>query len=119
MIAQTQITVRRKTSYADFLRAYKIEIDGVAVGSMRAGSSVTFPISPGPHALVLQIDWCCSKQVDFEAEDGEQISFECGSSLAGWRLLLAPFYVVFRTRKYLWLRRTACSVSELEAGEAA
>lgn len=105
MSDQTQITVRRTTSYADRLRAYKVKVDGVVVGSVRARESVTVPVAPGRHSLVLRIDWCGSEQIDFEVQPGENVFFECGSSLAGWRVLLALFYIIFRTHHYLWLRR--------------
>ena len=102
---QTQITVRRTTSYADRLRAYKVKIDGVVVGSIRARESVTIPVVPGRHSLTLRIDWCGSEQIDFEVSPGQHLFFECGSNLAGWRIFLALFYIIFRTRQYLWLRR--------------
>lgn len=102
---QTQITVSRTTSYADRLRAYKVKVDGMVVGSVRARKSVTVPVSPGRHSLVLRIDWCGSEQIDFEIQPGEHVFFDCGSSLAGWRLLLAVFYITFRAHQYLWLRR--------------
>lgn len=105
MSDQAQITVRRKTSYADRLRAYEVRLDGVAVGSVRARGAVTVPVSPGKHSLALRIDWCGSPRVDFEAHTGEELVFECGSSLSGWRLLLGLFYIIFRTKQYLWLRR--------------
>ncbi len=107
MSDQTQITVRRTTSYADRLRAYKIVLDGALVGTVRAGQSATVSTTPGRHSLVLRIDWCGSEEVSFEARTGEHITFECGSSLAGWRVLLAIVYMIFRTREYLWLRRAA------------
>jgi hypothetical protein len=106
MSEQTHITVRRTTSYGDRLRAYKIKVDGVVVGSVRARKSVTIPISPGRHSLVLRIDWCSSGQIDFESLQGDHIVFECGSSLTGWRFLLALYYIIFRAHQYLWLRRT-------------
>ena len=105
MSDQTQITVRRTTSYADRLRAYKVKVDGVVVGLVRARESITVPVSPGRHSLVIRIDWCGSEQIDFEAQSGEHIHFACGSNLAGWRLLLTIFYVTFWTRQYLWLRQ--------------
>jgi hypothetical protein len=104
---QTQITVRRATSYADRLRAYKIMLDGVLVGPVRARQSVTIPVAPGRHSLVLRIDWCGSEEIPFEVHPGEHITFECGSSLTGWRIFLGIVYVLFRTREYLWLRRAA------------
>jgi hypothetical protein len=104
---QTEITLRRKTSYLDRLRSYKVKLDGGVIGSVRANQSMTLPISPGRHSIVLRIDWCGSKQVDFEIHQGEHVFFECGSNLAGWRILLTPFYIIFRTQQYLWLRNTA------------
>lgn len=105
MSDQTQITVRRTTSYADRLRAYKVKVDREVVGSVRARESITVPVSPGRHSLVLRIDWCGSETIDFEIQPGENVCFECGSNLAGWRQLLTLFYITFRTRQYLWLRR--------------
>ena len=102
---RAQIRVRQMTSYADRLRAYKVKINGVVLGSVRAGDSVTIPVSPGRHSLVIRINWCGSPEIGFDAYPSEPVIFECGSSLAGWRVLLALFYVIFRTHKYLWLRR--------------
>ena len=67
---QAQITVRRTTSYADRLRAYKIKIDGVITGAVRAHESVTIPVSSGRHSLVIRIDWCGSQQIDFDVQAG-------------------------------------------------
>ncbi|MDB6063961.1 MAG: hypothetical protein JWR26_169 [Pedosphaera sp.] len=108
MSGQTQITIRREDGtkgYADRLRAYKIKVDGVLVGSVRLRDSFTIPISPGRHSLVIRIDWCGSQQIEFEAKPGEHISFECGCSVTGRRSAL--IHIIFRTHDYLWLRRTA------------
>jgi hypothetical protein len=104
---QTQITIRRTTNYADRLRAYKIKIDDVVVGQVRAGDSITIPITSGRHSIILRIDWCGSHLIDFDVQTGENVIFECGSSLGGWRVFLAIFYIVFFTDQYLWLRRTS------------
>src|SRR5687767_12670256 len=105
MSEQAQITVRRTTGYPDRLRAYKVNVDGAVVGLIRARESVTVPISPGRHSVRLRIDWCSSEQIDFQTQPGEHVFFECGSSLSGWRVLLALFYITFWTHRYLWLRR--------------
>jgi hypothetical protein len=107
MSDEAHITIQRDKSYADRLRAYKVAVDGVVVASVRAGQSVTVPVSAGGHTLGPRIDWCGSEELQFKAQAGERITFECGSSLTGltgWRALLALFYVLFRTQ-YLWLRR--------------
>ena len=105
MSEQTQITVRRTTNYADRLRAYKVRVDDQVLGSVRAGESVTIPVSPGRHSLMLRIDWCGCEQIDFQVQPGEQVYFECGSSLTSWRIVLVLYYIVFNTHQYLWLRQ--------------
>ena len=107
MSNQTQITVRRTTSYADRFRAYKVKIDGVVVCSVRAGDIATIPVISGRHSLELRIDWGGSEKIDFAIKPAERICFECGSSLAGWRVLLALFYATFQPHQWLWLRRAA------------
>jgi hypothetical protein len=104
---EAMVVVRRTTSYADRLRAYRIEIDGVVIGSVRAGQSLALPVKSGRHSIALRIDWCGSGNVEFEVRKDEQAVFDCGSNLAGWRMLLALVYVIFRTRDYLWLRRAS------------
>ena len=107
MNEDAQITIRRGKSYADRFRTYNVQVDRVTVASVRAGQSATVPVMAGQHTLGLRIDWCGSEELQFEARSGEQVTFECGSNLTGWRILLALFYVLFRRRQYLWLRRTA------------
>ena len=104
MSDQTHITIRRTTSYADRLRAYKIVVDGAVAGTVQAGQPVTIPVTPGRHSLCMRIDWC---GIPFEALTEESVTFQCGSSLANWRDFMMFFYVLFRPREYLWLRRAA------------
>jgi hypothetical protein len=99
------VMIRRGKSYADRLRAYRIRIDGIVAASVGAGGSVSIPVAPGRHSLVLRIDWCGSEEIVFDAQPDEHLTFECGSSVAGWRILLLFYYAVFRTSGYLWLRR--------------
>jgi hypothetical protein len=97
-----QITVRRTNNYPDRLRSYKIEINGVVVGSVRARESATVRIAPGRHSLTLRIDRCGSGQIDFDAESNEHILFECGNNSRG---ISALFRIIFRPRQYLWLHQ--------------
>jgi hypothetical protein len=81
----TNLTVARDSGYADRLRAYKIVLDGVVVGTIRNGETKTFSIVPGHHSLSLKIDWCGSKPVKFAAADGMSVTFDAknhGRSLA-------------------------------------
>jgi hypothetical protein len=103
---ETEITIRRGKSYADRLRDYKVEVDGVVVATVRAGQSATVPVTAGRHTLTIRIDWCSSEKLQFDAKSGEHTDFECGSSLTGARILLAIVYI-FRPHQWLWLRRAA------------
>ena len=101
------ITVRRGTSYADRFRAYNIVLDGAVIGKVKRGESVELQASPGHHAIMLKIDWCRSNEVEFNVGLDEKIYFECGSSLTGWKVLLAIFYLILLPHKYLWLQQVS------------
>jgi hypothetical protein len=106
MSNEAQVRIRRSKSFADRLRTYRVELDGLPVASLRAGDLITLPVMSGRHSLSLKIDWCGSEEVQFDAVAGECVEFECGSALTGWRFLLGLFYVCFRPRKYLFLQKT-------------
>jgi hypothetical protein len=101
---ETELVVRRGSSYVDSLRAYKVVVDRVVVAMVRDGQSVAVPITPGRHSLRLRIDWTGSKEFEFDARPGEKIAFECGSNASVQRPFFAFVYVLSRQR-YLWLRR--------------
>jgi hypothetical protein len=102
-----KLRITRGSAFADSLRAYKIKIDGKAIGSIKRKNTVTFPVSPGSHEIMLSIDWCRSNTVGIDIRDGETLDMECGSSLSGWRIFFATYYVMFRPNRYLWLRMAA------------
>ena len=96
------IRIKRDTGYADRLRAYKVVLDGNVVGEIKNGQQVEFDVAPGKHQLNLKIDWCRSNIVDFEVNQ-DNVEFECGNNLRGFKVLLAIFYVLFMRSKYIWL----------------
>jgi hypothetical protein len=92
------------SGYVDILRSYQIIVDGRAVGEIRNGGQVEFDVPPGRHQIHLELNWCRSNVVDFEANRGV-IQFECGSNIRGWKSLIALLYVTFLRDQYLWLRK--------------
>lgn len=100
----SSITLTREQSYADRLRAYRVLLDDTEIGRLGYGESKTFAVPPGQHQIRLTIDWCGSNTVTFHVEDGQTLSFDCGSALQGLRLLLALFYALFAWNSYLWIR---------------
>lgn len=98
------IRVKRVTSYADRIRAYKVICDEVVIGSIKCGQQIEFNIPAGHHRLYLAIDWCRSNTVDIDTDENVS-EFECGSNLRGLRLLLQIVYITFLRNHYLWLKR--------------
>ena len=84
------------------MRAYTIVLDGHVIGEIANNQDVELQVSPGQHSLFLKIDWCMSQVVNFEI-NGEIAFFECGSSLRGFRLLLAIFYLTILRKRYIRL----------------
>ncbi len=54
--------------------------------------------------LRLRIDWCGSNTIHFDVAPDQDIGFDCGSSLTGWRSLLVLVYLFFLPNKYLWIQ---------------
>jgi hypothetical protein len=101
----TRIRLIRRSAVADKLQVYTILIDSGEVGQIKDGQSISIPVSPGQHVVQLRMDWCRSKPVEFSATEGESIPFECGSSLGGWRIVLAVLYITLLRNHYMWIRR--------------
>lgn len=97
------ITISRDSGYADKIRAYRVVVDGSEIGTIGDGESKTFPIEPGPHRLVLKIDWCSSNTVSFDLAENTSVHFQCGSNLRGFSVFLGIYYTLFARDKYLWL----------------
>src|SRR5271156_3708012 len=97
----TNLTIVRDSGYADRLRAYKIVLDGAAIGTIRNGETKTFPIFPGPHSLSLKIDWCGSKPAEFKAAGGVSVAFDAKSNLRGSRIVGALWRSIFARNSWL------------------
>jgi membrane protease YdiL (CAAX protease family) len=101
----TRLRLSRGSAVSDKLQAYKILIDGSEVGEIRDGQTAYLPVSPGSHTVQLRMDWCRSNPVEFGVGEGEVVRLECGSSLQGWRIVLAVLYLTFLRNRYMWIRR--------------
>jgi hypothetical protein len=97
------VRLRRASQVADWLRAYKVIVDGEEVGSIRRGQEAVFDLAPGPHRMSLRIDWAGSNELEL-VSDGAPLELECGSNFAGWRAFLGIKHVVSAAPGYLWLR---------------
>jgi len=107
MNQEAKLTISRPSYYPDRLRTYKIMLDGKEIGGIKAGETFSSNIPVGNHSVFLKIDWCRSNSIDFTANVDSQIQLLCGSSLEGWRIIIAVIYITFLWDKYLWIRKLA------------
>ena len=104
-LSETKLTIRRTTSYADRMRKYIVILDDQTIGTLSAKETITVDVSTRSHRLVIKIDWCSSNLVNFDCIEGDDIAFDCGSNLGGFRIFSSLLYITFLRHKYLWLRR--------------
>jgi hypothetical protein len=86
---------------ADRLRAYRVIIDGVVAGNLRAGALLRCDVSPGRHIVWVAIDWARSEQTQVELAADETARFEC----RGARSAFDAARRSFRPESYLTLER--------------
>ena len=75
---------RDAAPWRDKLRAYKIVVDGVAVGSVANGEAADVAMEPGRHTLRFQIDWAASPTIEFDLDDGHIVTYRCGPNGGAW-----------------------------------
>jgi hypothetical protein len=68
---------RKKGVWRDRLRSYRVILDDDEVARIKQGQAIELPVSAGRHDILLEIDWCSSPTVEFDAQPGEVIRFVC------------------------------------------
>jgi hypothetical protein len=66
----TVIVHRPRGGWRDFLRAYRVQLDGVDRGKVRRGETLTLAVEPGQHWLRARIDWTGSPDVSLAVVEG-------------------------------------------------
>ncbi|MEX0663729.1 MAG: hypothetical protein WD598_03030 [Acidimicrobiia bacterium] len=100
MSAQSTIQLERASKFMDRIRKYQVFVDAEEVGTIKNGESVSFPIAPGRHEVVLLIDWASCPPVTIDAKPGGTVRMACRPKA---NPLNALYYVLFAREKYLEL----------------
>jgi hypothetical protein len=80
---------------------FEIVVDGRSTASIERGDAVEVPVEPGHHTLRIRSGRYSSRELSFDAADGEVISFRCyGANL--WPVWLASFVL---PNLGIWLKR--------------
>lgn len=102
-----RILLSRDSGFTDYVRRYKVMIDGEETGQIKNGGTFECQISCGQHSLQLKVDWCSSNTVEFDAAENETVIFECGSNLRGWKLFKANKTMRETPHEWIWLRQSS------------
>jgi hypothetical protein len=99
------VKIKRKKNAVDSSRAYEIILDGENVGIIFSTQTISVPVEPGHHSLKMNIDWCSSEEINFSIGSGEEITFECESNIPLQKVLLAPYYLIFKPNNWILLKQ--------------
>lgn len=72
---QARLIVSRTSERDLKIRGIEVILDGILIGDLAFGKSVEVEIAPGSHLLKVT-NLLKSKQIEFEATEGETIRFE-------------------------------------------
>lgn len=86
------VVSRPPGGYRDWLRSYRITVDGAEAGTLDRGSQLRCPVGPGAHEVRAVIDWSGSPVVQVDLAAGETVGLTvrpAGSALVAalqiWR----------------------------------
>lgn len=74
------VQISRRKAYSGTLVKLNVLIDGVRVGRIGSGETVTFPLEIGKHNIQLtqSLSWSKSAIIQIEAKPHERVEMECG-----------------------------------------
>jgi hypothetical protein len=104
MLANTTCKLRiiRRSGYVDFLRSYKIIINGLEVGTITRNAALDIDVPSGPLRIEARIDWGRSRPLLIEPSPNQRIEIEVSNH---WGALLAIWAITFGYRSYLALKQ--------------
>jgi hypothetical protein len=100
------IKITRESEYTNRMRAIKIFVDTVLVGTIEDGETKEFEMAAGSHVLEAKIDWCKSNTITFLLNQNHTKSFTLNSFAKNNPLgmFAAIYFISFGYNKYLKLK---------------
>jgi hypothetical protein len=87
------VKIKRTNDYVNYLRDYRLFIDGQKIGTIGNNQTKEFEIPIGQHSLIAKIDWCSSPEFSFEVSDRESKVVLLGG-IRSWRWVM-PLITMF------------------------
>ena len=99
---ETAILVRRNSPHDFQDRQIYVWIDDEALGKIRYGDLINWPIEPGTHTIRV-FNTLLTRTLTVDAAPGEQVRVQCGTGMptAGW-LMMMFFHVTYLR---VWIER--------------
>jgi len=101
--ATTRIVIHRTSQYANKVRSIGIYINGQKAGTIEDGEVKEFFVSPGSSEIRAKIDWCRTRPLTLNLQEGQTVELELGSPLKGMNILFAIVYI-FRINDWIYLK---------------
>lgn len=99
---ETAILVRRNSPHDFQDRQIYVWIDDEALGKIRYGDAINWPIEPGTHTIRV-FNTLLTRTLTVDAAPGEQVCVQCGTGMptAGWLMMMFLHVTYLR----VWLVR--------------
>jgi hypothetical protein len=82
MAGTATIRVTRKGGmFRDFMRAYKLVVDGEVCGRVRPRKSIDVEVEPGQHEVRMKIDWAGSPTIPLDLKAGDTARLVCWANV--------------------------------------
>jgi hypothetical protein len=80
MTGMGRVTLRRVGRRFDLLRRYRILLDGVEIGRLRLGGTISVERPPGRVLIEARIDWCSAAPLIIPVVAGEETVVEVANT---------------------------------------
>ncbi|PKF56425.1 hypothetical protein CW748_10760 [Alteromonadales bacterium alter-6D02] len=81
------LTLTRGLEATNYLRKYSIILNGENIGNIASGETKHFELATGKHNIAVKIDWCKSKQFEFDMIGNKNTELNCGANYNNWKCL--------------------------------
>jgi hypothetical protein len=89
------IKIKRTNDYINYLRDYRLYIDGQKIGTIGNNQIKEFDIPNGQHSLIAKIDWCSCPNFSFEInENDSKILLLGGMRSSRWLVPLIAISII-------------------------
>lgn len=103
--SEAYLSINRVSQITFRITTFWVLVDGREIGGIKNGKTETFKITPGEHSIQLHAGcWYRSEKLVFSLQPHQTITFECGSHVNGWKVLLSPI-LLFWPGVWVYIRR--------------